>query len=238
MKFGSGLEICSKPGKVFPPAPNGSFRGLPKGDPAVTRQHALDAGTAEVAPRPLNSQDLEAPPVVSTAPGAGDPLLSGTPCPISKGLPMISDRTSQDRIIQLDARDGGTVTVTPTDEDRFNLRVSEAISACKKWVADAQEKQRFSMLLKRLQAWVLERSDLRDAFLTLRETGLLFLAVKKTARYDDALEDALSALDVELANDQDIRFEIDVMALPPVTEESMQSFLSPVLTLRFKSGQS
>lgn len=65
----------------------------------------------------------------------------------------------------------------------------------------------------------------------------MFLVVKRQPLYEEALEDALSALDVELAHDQDIRCRVDVVALPPTSEESLQTFLSTGLALRFKGGQ-
>ncbi|MEQ1891017.1 MAG: hypothetical protein ABL998_00605 [Planctomycetota bacterium] len=142
------------------------------------------------------------------------------------------------RVIQLDAsRRGGVVTVTPEDENRFNLRVEEAIAACQKWVDDRQARRRFDLLLTRLQDWVLQRGDLRDAYLTMRDGGFVFLTVRKEATYDAKFEDELTTLDVELAHDQDLRCEVDVLAMPPASDAALQSFLSPGLTLRFKSGQ-
>jgi hypothetical protein len=142
------------------------------------------------------------------------------------------------QVIQLDSRnEGGTVTVTPRDGDRYNLKVGEVIHACQQVKADEQARERFEFMLKRLALWIMERDDIRDAFLTTRDGGLCFLAVHSTPAYDAAFEDALSDLDIELANDQDIRFPIKVMSLPPVSEKSMQSFLSTEFTLQFASGK-
>lgn len=92
-------------------------------------------------------------------------------------------------------------------------------------------------MLKRLASWVLGRDDIRDAFLTSRDGGLCFIAVHSTPTYDQEFEDALSDLDVELANDQDIRFQVEVMSLPPVSEKSLRSFLNTDFTLQFASGK-
>src|SRR5262245_23786767 len=102
--------------------------------------------------------------------------------------------------IQLDAKDeGGSVTVTPRDQDRFILLVEEAIEACKEAAKDKQAKRRFMLLLNRLQRWLLTRLDVADAYLTDRDGGLFFVVVRKVATYDDGFEDELSELDREIA---------------------------------------
>jgi len=139
------------------------------------------------------------------------------------------------KIIQLDVQNvGGHVTVTPDNGDRFSLRVGEAISACLRLKADEQAQERFRLLIKRLGTWVLEHaSEVRDAYVTTRDGALCFLVVHSVPAYNEAFQDALADLDIELARDPDIRFPIEVMSVPPISEKSMQSFLSPELQLRF-----
>lgn len=142
--------------------------------------------------------------------------------------------TSHQRVIQIDAANvDGTVTITPSDEDRFNLRVREVIEACLKARVGEQAEQRFRLLLRRLVEWTLGRSDTRDAFLTTRDGALCFVVVRQESPYDEQFEDALTDLDIELANDEDIRFPVRVLSLPPVSESAMKSFLSKSFALRF-----
>lgn len=146
---------------------------------------------------------------------------------------MTSAQTNDSRVIQLDARhEHGIVTITPRDEDRFNLRVPEVIRACQQAASDQRTRQRFDFLLKRLGTWVLGRSDVREAFVTIRDGGLCFLVVRKVAAYDADFEDALSEFDIDLAHDSDVGFQIEVMSLPAVSDQSLQSFLNSDLTLR------
>jgi hypothetical protein len=151
---------------------------------------------------------------------------------------MKTAKANEGEVIQLDARNvGGRVTVTPEDENRFVLRVGEAIAACQQVKADEQARDRFNFLLNRLGKWVLDHAaEVREAYVTTRDGSLCFLVVHSTPAYEEAFQDALAELDIELANDRDIRFHVDVMSLPPASKEAMRSFLSSELTLHFKGG--
>ena len=143
--------------------------------------------------------------------------------------------------IQLDVSNvGGRVTVTPPSGDRFVLRMDEAISACMASqspnVAE-HDRTRFRILLDKLGAWVVTRKDVRDAFLTARDGKFAFVVVQAGKEYDRDLEDALSALDFDIANDHDIRFCVEVMALPNAPERSLRAFLMDGATLRFAGGE-
>lgn len=148
-----------------------------------------------------------------------------------------STKLTKSQVIQLDARnEGGLVTVTPEDQDRFNIRVGDAIQACQVAQETEQAHRRFNFLLKRLAEWVLAREDLQTAFVTTRDRVFAFVAIHKTAEYDRAFEDSLAQLELELARDPDIKLAVEVISLPPVSEEAMQSFLNSDFTLRFLGG--
>jgi hypothetical protein len=156
----------------------------------------------------------------------------------NRSMARTPSKASVSRIIQLDAKnEGGLVTVTPRDQDRFNLRVSEAIQACQVAEEHRQAYARFQFLLKRLGRWVLTRPDLRAAFVTTRDRGFAFIAIHDTPEYDASFEDSLADLDLELARDPDIKLSVEVLSLPPVSEEAMQSFLNSDFTLRFSGGK-
>lgn len=152
---------------------------------------------------------------------------------------MAVAKDSTGRVIQLDAKNvDGLITVTPDNADRFSIRVGEAITACLRLKADEQAQQRFDLLLKRLGRWILDRpTQVRDAYVTTRDGVLCFLVVHSTPAYDAAFQDALAELDIELARDPDIRFPVEVMAIPPISDKAMQSFLASELQLRFTGGQ-
>lgn len=128
------------------------------------------------------------------------------------------------------------VTVTPEDQDRFNLRVRDAIQACQVAQEHQQAADRFNFLLKRLAKWVLGRDDLQKAFVTTRDRAFAFVAVHDRPEYDAAFEDALAQLELDLARDPDIKLAVEVLSLPPTDDEALRSFLNAEFTLRFSGG--
>ena len=151
---------------------------------------------------------------------------------------MNAAKIKDTRVLDLDLRrDRGAVTLIPLDADRFALRVPELLRACGESTVDELSLRRFHALLERLGTWILDRADLRESFVTIREGGLRFVVVRKTVAYDADFEDVLSNLDIELAHDVDIGFQVDVMSLPAVSGASFEAFLHPHLTLRIVSRE-
>lgn len=131
--------------------------------------------------------------------------------------------------IQLEWRDDdGLITVTPQDQDRFNIKLSRAIDALQQADKEDQFADQFKLLLKVLAAWLKPRTDIRDAYLTLRDGGLSFVVVKNLPQYDEQYEDELSDLDFRIANDVDLDLiKLDVIGLPAASEESLRVFFDP-----------
>ena len=133
--------------------------------------------------------------------------------------------------IRLDyhAGDDRPVVVTPADQDRFVASVQDAAQACQAGsdvlVFNEQFKTR---LLPRLAVWLTEhKAKVYRAFVSVREGGLLFLVVRRRARYDAEFTDALSALDAEIARNQEFNMvRLEVLGLPLVPDEASRSFLS------------
>lgn len=132
--------------------------------------------------------------------------------------------------ILLDYNKNGSVVVTPADQDRFIVTVQEAVVACR----DAKEileyrRQLVDRLVPTLKSWLeARRPKVRKAFLTIRDSGLLFLVVRKEAAVDGEFTDQLTALEVDVANDAALNMiRMDVLALPDVSEDGLRSFLNP-----------
>jgi hypothetical protein len=150
-----------------------------------------------------------------------------------------SDSQQASGIVQLNiSNKDGLVTVTPSSQDRFNIKVDRAIEACVGAAHEDRFRQQLTLLFKRLASWLLERpSKFTTAFVTLRDGCLLFLVVTRHATYDGAFEDDLSALDIELANDPDLDLiTIHTMAIPSVSEVALAGFVKKSVALEFKAG--
>jgi hypothetical protein len=144
-----------------------------------------------------------------------------------------SDLISPDRkvtenktIIRLCHGDTSQVWVETEDEDRFLTTVEAAAHACKVYGKMAEVGKQLRTLLRKLADWIKNHDDVREAYLTPRDSGMLFLIVRKSKKFDSAFEDALSDLDVEIANDEAFALiRLSVLALPDTSEESIRSFL-------------
>lgn len=137
--------------------------------------------------------------------------------------------------LHLEATEDGRVKVTGPDKHTMVLSIEAAVQACRALKDQILFSDQFSLLLNRLAEWVRDRQPkLKAAYLTVCDTGLLFVTVRNTRKYDTAFEDELTELDLEIANDSVydlIRF--DVLGLPDVPQESVRSFLSTKNTLRY-----
>ncbi len=125
----------------------------------------------------------------------------------------------------------GRVVLEPEDQDRFVLRFGEIIDACQKLRDEDRYIKQFNILVQRLSAWLTLRSDVQSAYLTLRDSQLVFIAVTESAKYDADFEDELSDLDIELAHDPDLQgVDFGVLSLPSAPDMSLASFMHPSAT--------
>ena len=97
-------------------------------------------------------------------------------------------------------------------------------------------KDQFDLLVSHLAEWLRDRrSDIRDAYLTVCDTGLLFVVVRNSREYERDFEDSLTDLDIEIANDSAYDLiRMDVLALPDVSEDSVRSFLASGRTFKYQ----
>lgn len=86
----------------------------------------------------------------------------------------------------------------------------------------------FERLLSVLRTWLLDRSEtINGAHLTVRERDLLFVVVRKDARFNAELTDALTELDLSIANEPGFGLiDLEVLSVPPLSAESLRALLS------------
>lgn len=132
----------------------------------------------------------------------------------------------------------GNITVTPVDEDRFTIKVGRAIELLN--LAKQQEsfQNQLQLLLRILADWLSERDGVRQAHVTIRDGALTFVVVRATAEYDEAFEDALSELDISIANDVDLNLvKMNALCLPDASDASIATFLDPSFLLTYNDEQ-
>lgn len=126
----------------------------------------------------------------------------------------------------------GRLMIVPKDNDRFMVQVRYAVEILQKSKDFERFHDQFKVLLDILVAWIRSRSDVKNAYVTLREGSLSFVVVKASAKYDAKYEDELSDLDIEIANDEDLDLiTLTVLSLPPASDESLTTFLDSRFTL-------
>jgi len=149
-------------------------------------------------------------------------------------------QATRPNILHLDYQQrDGTVVVVPADEDRFALTVEEAVKACRAYEQASAFRHQFQILLRELADWIGQhRNQVAEAYVTVRDAGLLFLVVKKSPEHDDTLEDQLTELDLAVAQDPNLNLiRLSVLAIPPVSHEGIDSFLAPGFTLQYTHAQ-
>jgi hypothetical protein len=122
------------------------------------------------------------------------------------------------------------VQVLQKSRDRFFLSLSEAVQACASFATHKNDySDQVSDLLNILHKWVEgHHSRIRAAHLTIRPRGdLLFIVVQKEHKFDESLSSDLTQLDLDIANDEAYKLiTFDVLAIPAVSRESANAFLS------------
>jgi hypothetical protein len=129
----------------------------------------------------------------------------------------------------------GDLLITPSDQDRFMVKIGKAIEILRQYERHKQFENQFNVLLKRLASWLDSHQDQWErAFLTAGESTLRFIVVRKQVRFQPEITDALSGLGIEIANDPDLDLiQLSTRALPLASEESLQSFLDSSFTIEF-----
>lgn len=150
----------------------------------------------------------------------------------------MSDLSEKVRAIQLDwTVQDGMVVVTPRDEDRFSIRLNDAIEILRKADKEKPFRGQLKLLMKQLAEWLRDRDDVRTAYLTIRDGAFAFVVIRTSVAYDEAFEDELSELDFRIANDPDLTLiSLHTMSLPSISAAASQSFLDNAFTLEYPHG--
>lgn len=127
------------------------------------------------------------------------------------------------------------IVVTPEDNDKFVVTVGEAIEACKATKSDKSYENykkfadQFDVLLDTLWLWIQDhKQDVFKAYLTIRDSDLLFLPIKISCNYDDDFEDELTELDITIAQNSGLDLiRLSVLALPKSSDNALSSFVHP-----------
>src|SRR5437660_1607842 len=108
-------------------------------------------------------------------------------------------------IIQLVHADGAAQVLIETEQqDRFMLTLHAAIRACQAFSHMDEFTEQFKKLHVKISAWLAAQDQhVSKAYLTARDSAILLLLVQKSAAFDQELEDALTDLDIEIAQDEE-----------------------------------
>jgi hypothetical protein len=133
---------------------------------------------------------------------------------------------TQPPVIQLMQSDGVRVLIE-TENDRFMMTVQAAIRACQAYSHMDEFTAQFKKLHAKLFAWIQAHdSQIARAMLTARDSAILLLIVQRSEAFSQEFEDALTDLDLEVAQDEEFYLiRMNVLALPLASEESIQSFI-------------
>jgi hypothetical protein len=119
------------------------------------------------------------------------------------------------------------VTVHPENGDVFALS-KQMIARSGRLMSKIEAfEQQLAALKLDLESWAGAHSEsVAEAFLVLKGDHFVFLAVLKGKAYDSVLEDALTELDMRVAQNPEYNLvNLSVLALPAFAEDAIRSFL-------------
>lgn len=154
-------------------------------------------------------------------------------------MSSIEERPKNRNIVQLDWLDvDGQVVISPSDGDRYGLKVRRAIELLQKTQYRDDFEKQLQILNKLLFQWLSTRwDDIDKAFMTVRDGDLAFIVVTQNDEYNEQFEDDLSELDIQIANDVDLNLiNLTSISLPSVSAEALDSFLHKEIRLSFGNG--
>lgn len=135
------------------------------------------------------------------------------------------------------------ITLTPgtkcrvhvVDASRSNLvmTIEQAVRACHAYESQLKFQHQFETLLDRLgQWWEQRRAKIEKAWVTVRDTGLLFVVVQKEVQLDQSLEDDVTCLVSEVLCSEDFSLiRLEAITLPRCEGDGVSSFVNSKATV-------
>jgi hypothetical protein len=123
--------------------------------------------------------------------------------------------------------DGGHFVIHPLEGETFGLPVNDVVRACRSYGKVEEFSQQVRDLMECLGKWVLEhRTEIDRAFFALEPDGCVLAVVQKGKAFNPDFEDALSRLDLDMAqNDAFSLVNLRVVAIPFSSDDTVSSFL-------------
>jgi sugar/nucleoside kinase (ribokinase family) len=140
-------------------------------------------------------------------------------------------------VIELHYEREGQVRIVPPDRSVQLFTVKVAIDACRAHNKQLEFNTQFQDLQERLAKWLsLHQTSVSRAFITVRDAGLLFVVVLNGTAFDPELEEAITELDIEIANAEEFELiRLSVLAIPQTSDACMHSFIAVGNTMPFGS---
>ncbi len=131
------------------------------------------------------------------------------------------------------------IVVEPEDKDRYMITMREAVAACGAYLEELKFREQFRVLLNRCGVWINKHEkQIADAYMTIQDGGVLFLVIQEGKVRDSSLSNNLSALDIEIANDDNLSLlDVSVLVLPKGTKADVSSFINHEFWLKYSYGK-
>lgn len=134
-------------------------------------------------------------------------------------------------------RENGGVKVEPREQDRYAIIEKQAAEALQLLKEVEDFRQQFRYLQRVLAEWVDGRNDVQDAYITLADGSLLFVAVQTQVKFSEEFDDAIAELDLRIANDSALSLiKMNTLAMPKATGDTLQQFLCDKMTMVYVNG--
>ena len=125
--------------------------------------------------------------------------------------------------------------VRPSDTQRYKVQTGKLTDVLRLRKQAREFSGQFELLQVILANWIHAHGKfIQKGMLTLQDDSLTFLVIQITSEYNEDLIDALADLAFEVADDPALDLiELNTLAIPPVSEESLQTFLDHRLALSY-----
>jgi hypothetical protein len=145
----------------------------------------------------------------------------------------IDKSVKRDWILRLHHDRQDPVMVHGKGGDCFPIPMEAAVRACQMHEDIQKVVRQYQQLAARLAEWAVEhRADISEVYLALRPGGQLFLVNRRSKAYNAEMEDALSALELEIGHNDDFdKMNLEALSLPAASAEGIDGFLAGALSL-------